>query len=234
MNTKHAPIAPLEQLRRLSTCVVASAIETFRVRLPNAGFADSRIRSIFGDMAPVVGYAATARIRTSAPPMSGWGYEYARTDWWDHILSVPPPRIIVVEDLDDPPGLGAFLGEVNAHIFRVLGCAALVTNGAVRDLREVHSLGFPLFAGNISVSHAYAHIYDFGGPVKVAGMEVRPGDLLHGDIHGVQTIPLSIVEEIPAAAQDILRRRERVVGVCHSAGFSVEELRSTVKQLEKS
>lgn len=225
-------IAPIEQFRRLSTCVVASAIETFRVRLPNTGFADSRVRCIFEGVGSVAGYAATARIRSANPPMEGHGYEYVRADWWEHILSIPAPRIVVIEDLDDPPGLGAFLGEVNAHILRVLGCSGLVTNGAVRDLPEVRSIGFSLFAGNVSVSHAYAHIYDFGGPVKVGGLEVRPGDLIQGDIHGVQTIPLTIADKIPAAAQEILRRRERVVRVCHSAGFSLTELRHTIKELE--
>jgi 4-hydroxy-4-methyl-2-oxoglutarate aldolase len=232
MNDQQRANAPIEQFRRLSTCVVASAIEGFHVRLPNTGFADSRVRCIFEDLGSVVGYAATARIRSTNPPMEGRGYEYARTDWWEHILSIPTPRIVVMEDLDDPPGLGAFLGEVHAHILRALGCASLVTNGAVRDLPEVHSIGFPLFAGNVSVSHAYAHIFDFGGPVKVGGLEVRPGDLLQGDIHGVQTIPLAIAEKIPAAAQEILRRRERVVSVCHPAGFSLTELRNSIKELE--
>ena len=162
--------ANLEQLRRLTTCVVASAIETFRVRLPNTGFADSSIRCIFGEQPPIAGYAATARIRTANPPMEGHGYSYERTDWWNHILSIPAPRIVVIEDVDEPAGLGAFIGEVNANILLALGCEALVTNGAVRDLNEVRQTGFQMFAGNVSVSHAYAHIFDFGGPVKVGGL----------------------------------------------------------------
>lgn len=226
-------IASIEQFRRLSTCLVASAIETFQARLPNTGFADSRVRCILGDLGPVAGYAATARIRTSTPPMEGRGYHYARTDWWDHILAIPAPRIVVIEDIDDPPGLGAFIGEVNANILSSLGCAAAITNGGVRDLSEIRSLGFSLFAGNVSVSHSYAHIFDFGGPVMVGGMEVRPGDLLHGDIHGVQTIPRAIAEKIPAAAQDILRKRESVVSVCRSTGSSVEQLRKVVQSFEK-
>ena len=75
--------------------------------------------------------------------MEGDGYHYARTDWWNHILTIPAPRVVVLEDLDDPPGLGAFIGEVNANIFLALGCVGLVTNGAVRDLNEVRSAGFP-------------------------------------------------------------------------------------------
>ncbi len=144
------------------------------MRLPNTGFADSHIRCIFEELPPMVGHAATARIRSASPPIEGDGYHYARTDWWNHILSVPPPRVVVLEDLDHPAGLGAFIGEVNANILMALGCAGLVTNGAVRDLNEVHSIGFPMFAGNASVSHSYAHIFDFGGPVVVGGLEVQP------------------------------------------------------------
>ena len=233
MEENRAAIASIQQLQQLSTCVVASAIEIFHVRLPNTGFADSRIRCIFPDLPPMVGYVATARIRTAAPPMEGDGYHYARTDWWDHILSIPAPRVVVLEDLDGPPGLGAFVGEVNANILRSLGCTGLVTNGAVRDVNEVRSIGFSMFAGNLSVSHSYAHIFDFGGPVLVGGLEVRPGDLLHGDVHGVQKIPLDIVDKIPAAAQQILQRRARIVSECRPAGLSVEGLRKAVAEVAK-
>ena len=95
----------------------------------------------------------------------------------------------MIEDLDDPAGLGAFIGEVHAKILQRLECVAVVTNGGVRDLPAVRKMGFPMFAGNAVVSHAYAHIFDFGGPVRVGGLEVRRGDLIHADFHGVQTIP---------------------------------------------
>ncbi|MGC1490894.1 MAG: RraA family protein, partial [Candidatus Acidiferrum sp.] len=179
--------ASLEQLRRLSTCVVASTVETFRVRLPNTGFADSSIHCIFKDRLPTVGYAATARIRSTSPPMEGRGYYYERTDWWNHILSIPAPRVVVIEDVDTPAGLGAFIGEVNANILLALGCAGLVTNGSVRDLEQVRLTGLQMFAGSVSVSHAYAHVFDFGCPVEIGGLKIQPGDLIHGDRHGVQT-----------------------------------------------
>jgi 4-hydroxy-4-methyl-2-oxoglutarate aldolase len=222
--------AQLDQFGRLSTCIVASAIETFRVRLPNAGFANSTIRCIFEDRPPLAGYAATARIRSATPPMEGHGYNYERSDWWNHILSIPAPRVVVLEDLDDPPGLGAFIGEVNANILGALGCIGLMTNGSVRDLPEVQLTGLQMFAGNVSVSHAYAHIFDFGGPVVAGGLTIQPGDLIHGDRHGIQTIPLEIAEKVPAAANEILQRRERLVGVCRSADFTTERLRAAIKE----
>jgi 4-hydroxy-4-methyl-2-oxoglutarate aldolase len=226
------PLAPtvLEHLRRLSTCVVASAIEGFRVRLPNTGFTDSSVRCMFEDRLPMVGYAATARIRSARPPMEGRGYYYYRTDWWNHILSLPAPRVVVIQDVDDTPGLGAFIGEVNANILLALGCVGLVTNGAVRDLNEVHLTRFQMFAGNVSVSHAYAHVFDFGGTLEVGGLKIQPGDLIHGDRHGVQTIPLGIAAQVPAAGQDILQHRRHLIGLCRSPDFSIEKLRAEFEE----
>jgi 4-hydroxy-4-methyl-2-oxoglutarate aldolase len=224
--------AMFEQLRSLTTCLVASAIETFRVRLPNTGFVDSSVRCIFQDQLSLVGYAATARIRSSNPPMEGEGYSYERTDWWNHILSIPAPRIVVIEDLDEPAGIGAFVGEVNANILLALECAGLVTNGGVRDLNEVRPTGFQMFAGNVSVSHAYSHILDFGGPVVVGGLGIRPGDLIHADCNGVQTIPLEIAPEISHMARKIQQRRQKLVALCRSTDFSLEVLRKAIEEPE--
>jgi 4-hydroxy-4-methyl-2-oxoglutarate aldolase len=229
MNAGQLTPAQLEELRRLSTCVVASAIETFDVRLPNTGFTNSSIRCIFSDRPPTVGYAATARIRSSSPPMEGHSY-YKRTDWWNELLKIPAPRIVVIEDVDKPAGLGAFVGEVHTNILMALGCAGLVTNGAVRDLEQIRPSGFPMFAGNVSVSHAYAHVFDFGGAVQIGGLAVKPGDLIHGDIHGVQTIPLDIAAKVPSVAHKILRRRERLIEVCRSADFSLDRLREAIEK----
>jgi 4-hydroxy-4-methyl-2-oxoglutarate aldolase len=231
MKTDLTP-AQLGQLRELTTCVVASAIETFRVRLPNTGFADSSVRCVFDEHSPVAGYAATARIRTSSPPIEGHGYSYGRTDWWNHILSVPAPRIVVIEDLDEPAGLGAFIGEVNAKILLSLGCAGLVTNGGVRDLDQVRPSGFQMFAGNVSVSHAYSHILDFGGPVEVGGLIIRPCDLVHGDRNGFQTVPLEIASQVLLMAQKIVQRRHRLIGLCQSTDFSLDVLRKAIEEPE--
>lgn len=221
----------LERLRRVSSCVVASTIEAFHLRLPNTGFTDGTVQCMFQDSRlPMAGYAATARIRSATPPMGGGHYSYERTDWWNHILSIPEPRVVVIEDVDDPPGLGAFVGEVNANILLALGCVGLVTNGSVRDLNEVQRTNFQMFARNTSVSHAYAHIFDFGGTLEVGGLEIRPGDLMHGDRNGVLNIPLEIAAKIPDVAHRILQRRQHLIGLCRSSEFSLDELRTAIQE----
>ena len=222
--------AQLDQLRQLDSCTVANAIETFDVRLRNKGFTDSSIHCIFEDFPPMVGYAATIRIRTSEPPMEGHSYYY-RLDWLDHLLTIPQPRVLVIEDSDKFPGLGSYVGDVHANILAALGCVGVVTNGTVRDVSVTRALNFQMFAHNLSVSHAYAHIFDIGKPVEVGHMQVRPGDLIHGDRHGVQTIPLEIADKIPAVAQEMTAQEEEITRLCQSPGFTLETLRATVEVL---
>lgn len=222
-------IAPetLQALQALDTCTVANAIETFDVRLRNEGYADSSIRCLTGCDSPVVGHAVTARIRCSGLPVTG-GTFVDRTDWWDHLLTIPGPRIVVIEDADEKPGTGAFIGEVHAAILQALGCVAAVTNGSMRDLPAISGSGFRLFANHASVSHAYVHVVEFGGPVKVGGLEVRPGDLLHADVHGVLSVPQEIAADIPKAAAEIIERERKVLDLCKAGNVTVEKLREAV------
>src|ERR1019366_9095563 len=87
----------LDALRQFDTCMVANAIESFNVRLHNTGFTDARVRCMFEDAPPTVGYAATARLRSGEPPIGGGTFR-DRADFWNSILEVPAPRILVLED----------------------------------------------------------------------------------------------------------------------------------------
>jgi 4-hydroxy-4-methyl-2-oxoglutarate aldolase len=219
----------LDALRRFDTCTVSNAIETFEVRLRNTGFANAQIRCMFEDFPPMVGYAATARLRTGEPPIVGRMY-HDRSDWWNSILRIPAPRIAVIEDMDHPPGLGAFLGDMHAAILVALGCVGYVTNGAVRELPRVRDLGIQLFAGNIAVSHAYAHVFDFGTTVNLDGLELHPGDLLHGDQHGLLAGPLEIAGQVPEVADRLLRYEKKVIEFCRSTDFSLDKLPEVLKR----
>jgi regulator of RNase E activity RraA len=218
-----------EIIRRLGTCTVSNAIETFEVRLRNEGYADATVRCMFPQLPSMLGNAVTAKIRCSNPPTQGHAY-LERTDWWNHILAVPSPRVVVIQDIDAKPGSGAFLGEVHANILMALDCVGAVTNGAVRDLPEVASAGFHFFAGNVSVSHSYVHIVEIGGPVEVGGLKIQPGDLIHGDCHGVLSIPRDIAAEIPAVAERIFDKERKLIGLCRVGDFSLDKLREVVKE----
>lgn len=219
----------LEALGRLDTCSVANAIETFGLRLRNEGYTGPAVRCLTPQLPQVVGYAETLLVRSSSPPWQRRFY-LDRTDWWSALGQVPLPRILVVQDVDPQVGVGAFVGGVHAHILRALGCVAVVTNGAVRDLPEVVQAGLQLFAGNLSPSHAYVHVVDYGQPVVVAGLRVAPGDLLHADQHGVVRVPPETAREIPAAAERMRRQEQSIRDYCSSQDFSLEGLRAVVER----
>lgn len=219
----------LDALRRLDACTLSNAIEVFRVRLRNEGFMHGSVRCLFPQLQPMMGYAATILIRGAAPAFAGPAY-HDRTDLWEYIQSVPAPRVVVVQDTASRRGLGSLVGEVHMNILQALGCVGVVTNGAVRDLPAAAAAGFYLFAENVTVSHAYVHIVEFGGPVEVAGLSVHSGDLLHGDLHGVQSIPLELAGRIPAVAADIAAKHRAIIGVCRSPEFSLKKLGEAVRK----
>jgi 4-hydroxy-4-methyl-2-oxoglutarate aldolase len=222
-------VEELEALRHLDACTLANAIETFRERLRNEGFMDSSVHCLFPQLQPMLGYAATIRIRGSAPPTAAGNYP-ERTDWWDHIVSLPAPRVVVVEDVSSRPGLGSLVGAVHMNILKALQCMGVVTNGSVRDIPAAESAGFHFFAGSVTVSHAYIHIVEIGTQVQVGGLKIRSGDLLHGDLHGVQSIPLDIASRLPAVAARIAAKERELIALCRSPEFSLEKLRAAIKK----
>jgi 4-hydroxy-4-methyl-2-oxoglutarate aldolase len=214
----------LTALGRLATPEVADAIETFQVQLRNVGFADGTIRCCFDDRPPVVGYAATARIRTSIPPMVGAAYA-DRVDWWTSVRATPGPQIVVIEDADAHPGLGALVGELQGTVLRALGVVGIVTNGALRHLPQLHALGLQCFAPRVVPSHAYAHVFEFNVPVRVGGLDIAPGDLLHGDRNGLVRVPPEIAAHIPAAAAELRRLNAQILALSQSDAVDLERLR---------
>jgi regulator of RNase E activity RraA len=219
----------MEALRQLDACTLANAIETFGVRLRNEGYVDGTVRCLFPRLQPMVGYAATVKIRGSAPPTADGLYP-DRTDWWDYICSVPAPRVVVVQDVASQPGAGALIGAVHMNILRALQCVGVVTNGVVRSLPAAESAGFPLFAGGVSVSHAYVHIIEIGTPVEIGGLTLRSGALVHGDLHGVQSIPLEIAARIPPVSARIAARKHELIALCQSPEFTPDKLRAAVAE----
>ena len=219
----------IEALRKISSPSVANAIETFNVRPRDQGFMSSEIRTLFPELGPLVGHAVTALIRAEPAPLQD--HRASTFAWWDYVLSIPAPRVIVVHDLDDPRGQGAQWGEVQANIHRALGCVGTVTDGSVRDLDEVRALGFQFAAAHVSVSHAYVHMVDFGLPVKVGGLWVKPGDLIHADQHGVLTIPPEIAARVAEGVAKVEADERTIISFCRSDGFSVEALKALYRQV---
>jgi len=214
-------------LRSLGSCAVANAIERFHVQLRNEGHTADELTCRFPEMPPVLGYAMTLKVRAGTPPTKGKVF-FENADWWNLLLAVPSPRILVIQDMDRTPGMGALVGEVHASILQSLGCIGVMTNGAVRDLPEIRPMGFQMFSGSLSVSHAYSHLVGIGGAAQIGGLEISPGDLLHGDCHGIVNVPKELASRIPATAAALRQKEAEIITYCQSPAFTVEGLRALI------
>jgi regulator of RNase E activity RraA len=214
----------LSLLRRFDTPTVCNVIELFDVRPRNEGFMDRSISSCFPRQPPVVGYATTATFRSARPAPEGDVYA-SLADQVERILAdVPAPRIVVFQDLDEPPAAATF-GEVMCTVYKAFGCVGLVTSGAARDLEQVERLGFPCFASSTIASHGYSRILDVNVEVQVGGVAIRPGDVLHADANGVTTIPRDLVPEVALACQRFMDAEALVLDYARAGDPAVDGLR---------
>ncbi len=220
----------LEALRKFSTPTISNAIEMFEIRPRNEGFLGPQVRCLFPSLGRMVGYACTAAISADLPAKGR--RVVPRHEYWQASVSVPAPRVAAIQDLDSPPGVGSFWGEVNSNIHRALGFIGTVTNGGARDLDEMEALGFFTFAGAVSVSHSYVHVVDFGASVRIGGQVISPGDLLHGDRHGVIVIPPEVAGALADTAVEVEAAERELIGYCKSPGCSLEGLKSAFTVLE--
>jgi regulator of RNase E activity RraA len=205
----------LKLLAQYDTPTICNTIELFAVRPRSAGYMDARIRACFPEMPPAVGYASTATMRCAFPHREGDVYG-TLNEQVARFSELPGPVIVVFQDLDDP-AVAATFGEIMCTTYQAFGAAGLVTSGAARDLDQVRRLGFPAFSNGAICSHGYSHIVDVHRPVRVGGITVHPGDLIHADANGVTSIPIEIAAEVPQAAAEFAAAESIVLDYLRSA-----------------
>ncbi len=214
-----------EKLLQLDTPTVCNALEVVNPARRARGFNIRPFECIRPSLSPILGHARTVRIRAAHQPdkrMDADGY-------YSYIAEGGPvPSIVVVEDMDDTPGYGAFWGEVNTNIHYGLGCHGLLTNGSVRDIPDSQEK-FQMLAGMVNPSHAHVHVVDWQLPVNVHGMEVHHDDLIHADMHGAVVIPVSDAEAVIEEAIRIMARERVVIEASQQPGFNMEKLREAWK-----
>ena len=138
------------------------------------------------------------------------------------------PSVVVIEDIDEVPGYGAFWGEVNTNVHYGLGCLGLVTNGCIRDIPDSQEK-FQMLAGMINPSHAWVHVVDWGASVTIHGMDVNEGDLIHADMHGAVVIPDESAEGVIEAAKVIAAKERILINAAQQPGFNMEKMREAWK-----
>lgn len=216
----------LETLKQWDTPTICNALEITNPERRTIGFTTQPLVPIEPKLPPIVGLARVGMIRAKEQPR---GKVANRLDWYDYVGDADLPTIIVLQDLDDTPGYGAWWGEVHSTVHKALGALGCVTNGSYRDI-DAWAEGFQIVGGSVGPSHAWVHMVDFGKPVNVHGMNVAHDDVIHADRHGGVVVPADAVRKVPAAV-DLMARREKVIlDVCRAPDFSPAKLREAIRR----
>jgi len=217
-------LADLEALRRWDTPTICNGLEVIVPERRAIGFTVEPMALLHPDAAPIVGLARTATVQAKEPPR---GPVADRLDWYGYVGEASLPTVVVMQDVDDRLGYGAFWGEVNTNSHMEFGAVGCVTNGSFRYLTE-SAKDFQILGGRVGPSHAHIHVVDFRGPVNVFGMQAAHDDVIHADRHGAVVIPADCVTRLPEAIDLIARREKVILDLCASPDFTPAKLREAI------
>lgn len=129
------------------------------------------------------------------------------------------PGEVAVLGCNGPTERLAPWGELLSTASQMRGALGCVTDGLVRDIRQIRQLGFPVFHGGIGPldSKGRGKMVEIDTPILCAGVMVRSGDIVFGDIDGVLVIPqeieASVLEQaVHKVTAETATRRELLEG----------------------
>ena len=213
----------IDQLKEIDTPTLSNAIEKLEVRNRISGFADRRLKCLFPELGVMCGVAVTAQVETIAPDSKG-GLDQEFVALCRALEACEDPGIIVFQEISGHPEFSAHCGEVMTTIFQRLGGIGLVSDCAVRDIAEVRSRKFHYFAAGKVASHGTFRVVRSQVPITVCGLQVAPGDLLHGDENGLIKVPEEDRDQLPHLADQVRHAESTLLDYVNSDGFTVEVL----------
>lgn len=224
----------LDLLKSVDTPTVCNAIEVAQGRRGFNRFTRGTMLASDPAAGAMVGYARTAKISALAPPTEPADViKTRRMDYYRYMSEGPRPALTVVEDVDYPNAIGAYWGEINTTVHKGLGLSGALTNGVMRDLGDLPD-DFPVVAGSVGPSHGFVHVKEIDTPVKIFGLDIRPGELVHADRHGALVIPEDVIPVLASAIGKLLETEKLVLEPARQPGFDFEKFQEAWAAFEKA
>lgn len=224
----------LDLLKSVDTPTVCNAIEVAQGQRGFNRFTRGTMLASDPEAGAMVGYARTAKISALAPPTEPANViKTRRMDYYRYMSEGPRPALTVVEDVDYPNAIGAYWGEINTTVHKGLGLSGALTNGVMRDLGDLPD-DFPVVAGSVGPSHGFVHVKEMDTTVKIFGLDIHPGELVHADRHGALVIPEDVIQVLASAIGKLLETEKLVLEPARQPGFNFEKFQEAWAAFEKA
>jgi 4-hydroxy-4-methyl-2-oxoglutarate aldolase len=147
------------------------------------------------------------------------------------MASVEPGDVLVVTmpELESV----ALMGDLLATQAKAQGAAAVLVDGAVRDVEELAQLGLPIWARFVSIRGATKDVVgSIDDAVTVGGLLIEPGDIVVLDADGVAAVPPDQVDSVLEASLERERREAQKRALLQEGALSydLDGLRERVEQ----
>jgi len=206
-----------EAFRAISTASISDAFDELGIR----GIATG-IMPVYPE-AKIVGPAVTMR---QVPTQMG----ETLIKQWDVIERVAKPGDVIVIDAGGRKGIVSWAGIMSLGA-KIRGIEGVVVDGATRDVDQIRSFKFPVFARGLSPVRS-ATRYEtvcINEPIQLDDVQVKPGDLIIGDEMGIAVVPKGKVEEVLKLAMK-KEESDRIMEEELRKGHSREEALAAVKK----
>jgi regulator of RNase E activity RraA len=194
----------IEKLKGYSTPTVANVVATYPEDPHCLGlydpwkdkwYTDQSVHCIFPEMGIRIGYAFTMVVSI---PDSDEQSSYSFTNLIEPLFKAKKPTIVVCQQKYPTKILNRarlFGGQITA-LFKACKVEGVITNGPSGDIDEMRPLGVQYIMSGVTPGHGDFTIRGINMPVSVAGMDVKPHDIIHMDEHGAVKFPADQLKEV--------------------------------------
>lgn len=155
----------------------------------------------------LVGRAVTLRFVPQRPDLLADKPKGGESPEYQAMELCGPNEVLVASSIGPWESVG---GDIKFFRLMQLGVGGVVTDGSVRDYRELEGYGFPVFAHATTAKQGPSVMYPWGvnEVITCGGTAVRPGDVIVGDDDGVVVVPAAVAEEVleMAAEREAIER----------------------------
>jgi regulator of RNase E activity RraA len=160
--------------------------------------------------ARIVGQAVTVRsVPQDLDPLQSLTTAENRMTEIEGINQGDPGDVLVIQGLRDISNMGGIM----ASLAKRQGLVGAVVDGGVRDAGHSRSIEFPVWSRDISpITGKWRCVtVEVNGPVAIAGVAVRAGDLVVADETGTCFVPQALIAQVLAAAEEITEKERAIL-----------------------